>query len=592
MRFKVPLLRCPVPGLVILTMMMVAGCNGAALEGDACHVDGDCDPGKVCHVSTGACLPVVKQAPDLEVWPPNNNNQGWVPQEFVKPLTNADGLLDLRLQASISLQGKVYASDDLGKGIAARVIAWRDSLVFGRPSVQVEVSTAEGSGDPGSFLLWLSKGFTYTFFVVPKSGKYPPLVVSKLKLDDHTKRDFVLEGDDRAVAVQGKVLDATGNPFKRDTVKNATNGYFTSSVRVRAFEKNGLNQSTIAVTKPGTDKQSGTGEFSFLVPASYKVPATGTLYTLRVETAPGGIPIPTVECKNMVLGIFTSTKPKPVSKPVQTVGDLRLPAFLWPKYFTFKVRGKDGSLNGAAVSGATVKFSTKLDKMPRSEGFDNCTASYEQTGITDSKGDVTVPLLPGSTGKNMAYMVTVVSPADSPYASRLIAKQEVGSGGGVTETIFLEQRYKLSGKVVDHQDDPVPHATIEAQGIQLASSPANVPLGQTTANADAQGIFSLYVETGTYNFTVRPPQGAGLPSFNVRNKSVQSDLNSLVFKLPAAEVLTGTVRSAGGDLLSGIKVEAYELINETAQTQRACLQTSDISNSSGRFLLVLPAKDH
>jgi len=580
------------PLLVTLALVLAGGCNESTLEGGICHVDADCGPGMACHVSTGACLPSVEQAPDLEVWPPNNNNRGWVPQEFIKPLTGDDGLLDLRLQASISLQGKVYASDDLGKGIAARVIAWRDSLVFGRPKVQVEVSTAEGTKNKGTFLLWLSKGSTYTFNIIPNSGKYPPLVVSKLKLADHTKRDFVLEGEDRAVEVQGKILDATGNPLLEDTVKKALGKDFSSSVRVRAFEKNGLNQSTIAKTQPGTATGTDAGEFSFLVPASYKVPATGTLYTLRVETAPGGIPIPTVECKDMVLGIFTSSKPKPVSKPVQTVGALRLPAFLWPKYFTFKVRGKDGSLNGAAVSGATVKFSTKLDKMPRSEGFDNCTASYEQTGTTDSKGDVTVALLPGNSGKNMAYTVTVVSPADSPYASRLITKQEVGSGGGITETIFLEQRFKLSGKVVDHQDDPVPHATIEAQGIQLASSPANVPLGQTTANADAQGIFSLYVETGTYNFTVRPPQGAGLPSFIVRNKSVQSDLNSVVFPLPEPQVLTGTVRSAGGDLLSGIKVEAYELINETAQTQRACLQTSDISNSRGRFLLVLPAKDH
>jgi len=291
--------------------------------------------------------------------------------------------------------------------------------------------------------------------------------------------------------------------------------------------------------------------------------------------------MPTVSCKDVVLGIFAGQKAE------QDLGSLRLPAFLMPKLYTWTVKGSDKK---TAVVGATVTFRLDFTNMPRNQGYDKCTAYYQQTAITDSDGKITVMLLPGSS-KNQLYKVTVTSPNGSRYASRLIKEMEVGGSGGVHKDILLDDRYELSGQVVGPEGKPVNGASIEAVGIKSTSATTVQP-ATTSTTADSKGIFSLFVDSGNYNINVLPPHGAALPSYVMRNKSVSGNVKDLLFKIPRGTILAGTVKQPDGKALGNARIEVYEQVFGSDQKAvSTTLRASDISASSGSFSLVLPAKD-
>ncbi len=572
---------------LLVLLLGLAGCDDVATALEAeCSDNLDCAHGMVCHQDSGKCLANVQTAPSVEVWPPSNNNQGWVAQEFINPGLGPDGRLNLRLKASVSIQGSVYASDKPNQPVPARVVAWRDSKIKGRPKVQVETTVGKGgkTDTPKDYVMWLAPGHKYTFFIAPKKPfnvLYPPLVMDDVTVSSHTKKDFVLEGEKRTVAVKGKVLDATGNAIRDDKVqikdpsrpKNPT-AYLSSSLHIWAKEVGGFHESTLAKT------DHLTGAFTFRVPPSTTVPATGRTYNVKVESKPGSIPMPTLTCTNVVLGIFSGTKAE------QDLGSLRLPAFLMPKLYTWAVKGSDKLTK---VAGATVTFRLEMDKVPRNQGFEKCTAFYEQTAITDAAGKVTVMLLPGST-KNQKYQVTITAPNGNPFASRLIKDLEVGASGGVHKDIILDDRYKLSGKVVGPDGKPVAGAAVRAAGIKSVAS-ATVQPATTSATTDAKGIFKLFADSGNYNINVRPPHGAALPSFVMRNISVTGNHKDLLFKIPMGTILAGTVSQPSGKALGDARVEVYEQVFNTDQkTLTTTLRASDISASSGAFSLVLPAK--
>ncbi len=580
---------------LLAALLITASCGDLELDGgQACASDQDCSHGSLCVTNTATCTSVVTDVPDLEVLPPNDNNQGWVVTEYKAPGLNATGKLKLRLAQAISLEGKVYASDSKGKVVPARITAWRNSLLPGRPQVQVTTTTNQGNQDPrrveGSYLLWLTKGQAYTFLVSPidpYDKDYPPLVVKGLKLNDHLKRNFVLEGKDRTVMVTGKVLDATGkelpdkelvDPNIPEDPKDKEANKLRAKVSVRAYQTGGLHQSTPGTTVPKT------GAFSFQVPAGGTMPTGGLTYTLRVESVSGGLPIPSVTCEKLFLGLYLGKSPE------QVLGDLRLPAFRLPKFYTIKVNGKDGTAAGKPVAGAKVKFSMAFSKVPSSLGYTDCTATYERTGITKSDGTVLLPLIPGTGTKNQQYTVTITSPSKSPFAGKVMKAVQVGPNAGVLAALELAPRFKLTGRVVTASKMAVAGALVEAKGIApQAGAAAASPTASTSTTTDAEGAFSLAVEAGRYNFHVQPPQGKGWPAFTIQSKSISGDLNGVMFQVPAAQVLAGEVEDPSGRVLNSAKVSVFELVHDTDQTKRAELRASDITDKAGTFSLLLPA---
>jgi hypothetical protein len=574
--------------LCLLALAVAAGgCSDLGPAGGLCAES--CDPGEVCDPTTGQCLPVVKTTPALEVVPPTGNNRGWVVQEFPKPPVGPDGRIAIKLQPAISLEGGVYASHDLTKVVPAQVIAWRASELEGMPTVQSEVTTGSrrDASDPNStdnYLLWLSPGHTYSFYVTPLppyDAEYPPLVVPGFKLTDHLKKDFVLDGKDRAVLVKGQVVDSTGSAFFSPTPPRNEKGVTLDfKVQVRAYETDGSRKSTLGITDPEK------GEFSFAVPAGVST------YTIRVETTAGGVPIPKLECSNIVLGLASQSQQ--TGQPTQEINPIRLPSFQIPKLYTVNVRGKDGTKEGAPVKGAAVTFAALDLVVAANDGFDSCNASYSRTGYTDANGKVDLLLLPGAGKTNQIYSVTVVSPATSPFASQWIKSFEVGPNDGILADIMLEPRHEVSGTVVRQDTDaPVAGVTIEARGVATGSSTAKVPTTTASATTDAEGRYQLFVDPGFYNLDLRPPQDSGLPSLGMTTK-IEGDVLGKVFTLPLPKVVVGRVLDPDGTPLLSAKVQMYELVPEIEKplTQKATLRASAVTDADGAFGLLVAEPAH
>jgi hypothetical protein len=535
-----------------------------------CRSDAECNGG-LCNTHLKVCMMAAAAAPALEVWPPAQNNQGWVVQEFpAGKLGKADGELEVRLEPGVTVQGLVYALDTSTPiapkqlPIPARIVAYRDSLLPGRPRVQFETSQAAGKQDSSGqgYVLWLTRGHTYTFYVAPKApydGQYPPLVTT-MRIDDHTKLDFALEGEDRAVKVVGELLMG-GKPLPADW-----------KVRVRAYRPGGLEQSTVAETS---------GKFELRVPAGLQA------YTIRVESAPEQKPIPTMECTGRLLGLV-----EPVSK-VQNVGTLNLPTFSPPGLFTVVIKSKQ---DGSPVSNATVTFTTSslLAWTSQNLGYDACSAVYSQSGITDADGRVELPLLGANNGVNRTYSVTVVSPPSSRSASQWVQKLEVGSPG-VLQAIELDSRYRSAGKVVCASGRPVVGATIEAQGIAGDTrGPADgLPPSTATTSTGQDGSFELFLDPGLYNITVRPAEGSGLPTLGVKQYQA-ADVDGLQLALPGVEALRGRLVVSGPQRsveVPNAQVNVYELVTEIdrPRVHRADLRARSVTDASGLFYLLLPS---
>jgi len=562
--------------LCLATLALAAGgCTDLGAAGGSCPAS--CGPGEVCDPSTGQCLPVVKATPALEVVPPTGNNRGWVVQEFPKPPVGPDGRIAIKLQPAISLEGGVYASHDLTKVVPAQVIAWRASDLEGMPTVQSEATTGSrrDASDPNStdnYLLWLSPGHTYSFYVTPLppyDAEYPPLVVPAFKLTEHLKKDFVLDGKDRAVLVEGQVVDSTGAAFfSPTTLENEKGVTLDFKVQVRAYETEGGRKSTLGITDPEK------GAFSFAVPAGVST------YTIKVETAAGGVPIPKLECSSIVLGLASQSQ--------------QAASFQIPKLYTVNVRGKDGTKQGAPVKGAAVTFATSDLVVASNDGFDSCSASYSRTGYTDANGKVDLLLLPGSNNANQEYSVTVVGPPTSPFASQWIKSCEVGPPvdslkGGTLADIVLEPRHEVSGTVVrEDTNEPVAGVTIEARGVATGSSTAKVPTTTASATTDAEGHYQLFVDPGFYNLDLRPPQDSGLPSVGMTTK-IEADVVGKVFSIPLPKVVAGRVLDPDGNPLPSAKVQMYELVPEIEKplTHKATLRSSAVTDADGAFGLLV-----
>lgn len=565
---------------ILLLVALLAGCGRDTADAGVCADDGQCAAGELCNREVGRCMPLSAATLPLGIQPPTDNKMGWVPQEFAQPTLGPDGRLTLTLEPGISLQGSVYASDSASRGVPARVLAWRDSLISGRQRVQTEttVSINRDDGSPASYVLWLNSGLSYTFYVSPLppyDAEYPPLVLPGVKVQSHTRRDLVLEGKDRTVLVRGKVLNTNALPLPAQVLLEQGGQSLETKVRVAAYEENGLYRSTVATA------DGSSGAFTFRVPASSKAPATGRTYTIRADAQPGSAPVPTVVCSGIVLGIYSG------SGGAQYVGDLHLPAFRMAKNFSVKVRGEDGS----PVAGAAVKFHLDFQSVPQNEAFNRCTATYERSATTDAAGKVVLPLFPSPDKKNLSYRVTVISPSTSPHASRVISAFEVGpSDGGVLADIVLQRRYRYSGRVVTAEGQPVPGATIEARGVDdgTVSKSDGLQPATTSAISGSEGQFSLYVEQGIYDFSVRPPRGAGLPGICVTAKRIDGDLHNLTFRISQPSVLAGTVVDERGNPVDGVRVEAYQPANQKALNRTSEVHASDISSGGGAFQLLLP----
>lgn len=253
--------------------------------------------------------------------------------------------------------------------------------------------------------------------------------------------------------------------------------------------------------------------------------------------------------------------------------------------------------DGAPVAASIEIQSTSLS------GLTN--ASYRFTTETTSDGAFTADLPLGD------YRVLARPTLDRGLASSqaltmdswTIRAEDLCCG----RTVELIDRAELGGRVVDGLGRPITLASI------VASPSLPGPLGylanalglspvlprEATAQPDADGVFTLAVDAGQFDLSVRPPSGSLFP-WIVRSRvsiapasgdgPARSDLGDLVGEFPA--VVLGTIEDSSGSPIAGAVVRAWLPLADpitNADSAGTVIQVVEATtDSQGRYVLPLP----
>ena len=166
-------------------------------------------------------------------------------------------------------------------------------------------------------------------------------------------------------------------------------------------------------------------------------------------------------------------------------------------------------------------------------------------GDTDVSGDVEIAAAPGS--YDLEIRLDVGMNPLLPESMRLTLPGPTLTVDA-TETITVENR-ALTGMVVDADGNPVPNATITADGV--ASIPGGSGEFHGWTYTDATGRFALPVLRGTVDLDVIASEtGSRLSELS----TVVDEDTDLVIALPRPVLWTGRLRDRDGTALAGVSV--------------------------------------
>jgi hypothetical protein len=241
-------------------------------------------------------------------------------------------------------------------------------------------------------------------------------------------------------------------------------------------------------------------------------------------------------------------------------------------------------------------------------------ASFRQTVTTDSRGRFQVQLLPGK------YRVHAVPAASSGAASTETTLEVAGrpeyQAGKVIE---LKDTLRMSGGVLGPAGQAISGASVHAAATPFSirarlleaalgdepfvprAAGCSGPADACVPVTDEMGYFSIDVDPGVFDVSVRPPSDSGFPWLirsNVDVQTEQQDLGALDMPLPVA--YRGTVFTEDTGPISGALIRAYIYVDENGYTaempsadtvgSRSVLQIAETrANESGIFELRLPS---
>jgi hypothetical protein len=215
------------------------------------------------------------------------------------------------------------------------------------------------------------------------------------------------------------------------------------------------------------------------------------------------------------------------------------------------------------------------------------TGTFRATATTDAQGRFAADVLPGT------YDV-IVTPAQGDLA---VVAQRVRIEGGnevVRGQLFtVPQRARLSGSLEVWDGRPVVGATARAAALRRPLTIDDVAGAfnrSTDTTTDANGLFTLRLDTGAYDVTVRPPSGSRFP-WVVSPDWAFHDSDSEqhgAFVLPAPVPLRGLVHGLDGSPLSGAELKAYILVDDAAGDTRAIEVGRAVTGLEGTYELLLP----
>ena len=261
----------------------------------------------------------------------------------------------------------------------------------------------------------------------------------------------------------------------------------------------------------------------------------------------------------------------------------------------------DGSVLDESSGGVGARVTIQSQALLGGEFGGN--VAYRTTADAGSSGHFEVSLLPGT------YKVIAV-PGGAPNEAITEATWKINQndlGGG--KTVVLNPKGSMVGTVLT----PAGSAAFRVPAnLQPSASPALAYLDEilstydllpTTATAltDDSGAFSIPVDPGVFDLSLRPEDSSGFPWLVRAQVTVQpktepaapaDDLGTLALSCPV--VLEGQIRAADGSLLPGAVIRAWLPVpaapGDTDQSRPTVIQIARaLSDANGSYALHLPA---
>jgi hypothetical protein len=228
--------------------------------------------------------------------------------------------------------------------------------------------------------------------------------------------------------------------------------------------------------------------------------------------------------------------------------------------------------------------------------------SYQRTVEVSEDGRFRVEVLPGT------YRVIAVPPVETGLAAAE-AVWEVGVQPEVQEgrAIELAGGASIEGIVLGPGANPATGASVHAVPSPSAArkNVLSQALGDkpflpraTTAVAGDRGQFQIVADPGTFDVSIRPPEGAGFAWMvrpNVLVPATGQDLGSITLPLPLS--YRGRITSPDTGSVSGALVRAYLFMDASgsyttdAEQAAAVVQLAETrADEAGDFHLLIPAR--
>ena len=571
-----------------LALLALSGCVSLAPNIDIppeCVDSIDCPMGESCR--DGFCYGNPPQVSVSAQLLPPATRPDLAATEIESLTVSAEGSFEMSFAPSAEVSGRVVLPP-LTSSVPARLRFSRASHIPGAPPLTVEVDATAGRG-PGEVAFKVRLGLTtnddlWLVTIVPDDTNVLPALNMTLAQAAPSRRV--------AIAVTGPtvidlpLVDAAGLKELHGTVTDAA---------ARGLE--GLRVSAYGRPAPGAPLE--------LCSSSGRTLADGS-YTLRLpvswEDTFDVVVEPTATVRSPILRQREVQIPDGANP---TVLDLSFPSFPTPAPYDLPVYSKAPAGGNAFAVDADVVFTTTLlDEGPR-------TVTYRATGTVDARGLARVDLIPGTIDENRPYLVRVLPPLDEPHGSVWDVPVEVGAGsGGVLPDLILPRRALMTGRVVDHEGDPVKDLAVRpglSPSFILPLPPAlqvllaGIRPVEVATNED--GRFEIYLDAellglpALYDLELVPPTGSLLPRWSVEAITIPTDLPAVDYgdlALPRGALADGPVKDTLGNHVGTAEVRIWAPSDQALACAPICVAPAHLrvlaaSDLSGRVRLVLPS---
>ncbi len=556
--------------LLVGVVALMAGCGAMASDEAStgvCSVDDDCVEGlkcyarRVCVAKEAAETPVV-----LRLKPPVDS--GLLLEHFEAVLTGANQAdpHTLVLTEPAIVRGAVKLAET-GLLVPGTLIARAPGEVEGF-ELRFDATASETKG----FELRVQPGHTYEVSFWPENDQIPPHYTTMTiggSLDDWT-----LE-----LPAQHQLLRVTGHIVAGEVP--------LPGLSVMLQDPKGRSCSTRDVTDT-----EGKFELAVDPSASWGVlrfepkdpPPDPKDAGFDAEKLP--LLLPSGRLKNPV-SLMGVGKNEPIALGKLNVGPLPPTAVT-----TIVAQGPQGE----PIVGAYVRL-VRLLKAPQGTPYEFEKLWVEQEGYTESDGRLLTTISPGPG-------VVTLQPGPKSLFGRVVWTGELQAG--VWDEQRCPERTLVTGTVQDYLSLTVPGSQVLVRHVASGANNGKVEgesdLGNVQpveVDADAQGVFSLRLDPGSYAIWVQPPVNSGLArAMQGVHEVVVGQSAWWTLKLLPPLVLAGRVKSANGLAVAGVLVDVLAPtvpdepgMNEgtSGASMDAHLLATAVSDANGQFeVLIAP----